>query len=115
MGFSRASDIFGLVPPCYKNWKFFREAAQIVIFLVVRPRGWGGVGGKGRTTKKSELFLKVEKKSEKNVNTLGRRDRTLVVRPLKKLIFFGGLLYIIMKAHQPAVSFNLRDYNVRLC
>ena len=46
-------------------------------------------GGKGRTTKKKELFLKIEKKSLKNVATKSEGDKALVARPLIKYLFCG--------------------------
>ena len=47
-----------------------------------RERG----GGKGRTTKKKQLFLKLEKKKSKKMRPL-RGIRALGVGPLKKICF----------------------------
>ena len=53
----------------------------------------GGGGGKGLVTKKKYLFLKLEKKNQKNfvaTKLKGGGGKTLVAGPLKKYLFLRG-------------------------
>ena len=62
---------------CYDG-HMVREAAKKIYFLVARPPRGGG-RGKGRATKKKQIFLKLEKKAS-------------VVEPLKNKTFFAASL-----------------------
>ena len=67
--------------------KKFQIESITLVFLVARQLRGRGDEGKGRATRKKELFFKFEKKIPTKLWLLSSSGKALVARPLEKKLF----------------------------